>query len=134
MNLSKVFSFFTGCFFAASLAGCVVVADNGPALGSLSVDITIANARDSLVCDDFAVDEIKISIIDSNGDITTASTDCNNFGLTFEDVPDDIYDVEIVLLDNGRVVSDTLVVKNVDVFADKETAVDADIPASFIDP
>src|SRR5215471_16142370 len=102
MNLSKVFLGLAGCLLAASLNGCVVVADDsGSGLGSITVDLTIKETDDPTVCDDsdVQVDEIEFTLVDDLGHTVKQKTlPCGTFSLTFDGVPEGTYDVEMVLL------------------------------------
>ena len=136
MNFSKVFLGFTGCLLAASLSGCVVVADSGSGLGDLTVDLTIEGTNDPTICDDPLVlaDEIDWTLVDDTGrTVKSLTTSCGVFSVTFADVPEGFYSVEISLADAGATVSDTLIVDDIDVVEDTEVVVPADMPVALID-
>jgi hypothetical protein len=130
-----VFFGFTGCLLAASLCGCFVVAEDpgpGPDTGTLDVNITIDDANDFLVCSDFAIDEIKV-VIDDGVDVFTTVTDCNDLGVTFLDVPEGTYDVEVTLLAGGRPVS-TSGDGTIDVVGGRLSEFDVNFPPDSIVP
>jgi hypothetical protein len=131
MNLSKVFCGLTGCLFTTLLSGCVIVAESEPAdFGTIEVYVTIDGADDFLVCDDFAIDEIEVSIV-GHDEIDTVITDCNDLGVTLVDVPPGSYDVEVRLLAGGDVVRDPGLAP-VRVVSGGVVTVDVDFPAETI--
>ena len=138
MKLSKVFFGLTGCLLAASLNGCVVVADSGrgSGLGSITVDLTIDHTNHPSICDDPAVlaDEIDWTLVDDRGrTVKGVTTDCGVFLVTFDDVPEGFYSVEISLADRGATVSDTLVLDDIRVIEDTDIRVPGDFPLALID-
>jgi len=129
MNFSKVFFGLAACLLAASQSGCIVTSSSPPppaGVGSISVDVTIGNSTDPAACDLVAVTDIEVSLFDAGGLLKTVTTDCENFGLTFDGLPEGGYDVQVLLLDfDGHQVSDTATAP-ADVIANTEVHVPID--------
>ena len=129
MNFSKVFFGLTTCLLAASLSGCVVESSSPPPPrdGSITVDVTINNTHDPNLCAALGVDSIEVNILDSAGVAATASTICEDFGLTIAGLPEGNYDVEVLLLDaGGHQVGDAGTSANADVIGGTDLKVSID--------
>jgi hypothetical protein len=135
MNLTKAFCGLTGCLFAALLSGCVVVADSGSGLGSITVDLAIDGETSPTICDapDINVDEIDWVLVDDLGDtVATKTTTCGDFVLTFDGVPEGRYEVEISLVSRNETVSDLYILTNIRVIEDTDIKVEGDFPFELI--
>ncbi|AUX39097.1 hypothetical protein SOCE26_004790 [Sorangium cellulosum] len=138
MKLSKMLSGLTGCMLAAaSLSGCIIVDndDDYPSSGSLTVEMTVDGSDHSFQCFDYDVDGLAVMIEDGAGYVTEAIVDCDDFGLTIDNLPAGYYDVSAWLTDfDGFSKSDIVVVPDVEVFDGLDTVVDVDFDSSWIDP
>lgn len=134
MNLSKMPLALTGCFLAALLPGCLVVAggskDPDPepipiGEGSLTVDVSIDGSHSPSRCVEHDVDQIEISLSDDFGPVKSVSVDCELFGVTFEGLSEGFYAVDIDLVDfDGFAVETSVTVEELEVIDGQDTKVE----------
>jgi len=134
MKLSKVLLGLSGCFFAASLSGCFVVAsDPSPTTGSVSVELSLDGSAAASECDYFHVDGFEVQIFDTAGLVTSADGNCVDMRMTIDAVPPGRYTVKSSLLDvNDRVVSDVIAVDNILVTSNTDSVIPINFPAKWI--
>ncbi len=133
--LTKLFAAAPFLALCAGAAGCVIVDDSQPVVGNgiLSVYWTLDGAADSSVCSYYGVDRVDIAVYDLDDYLVVdAQPYCEDFGVTFDRVPDAGYNIEVTLLDSiGSPLSDTAIVP-VDVWENEETVLDIDFPDASI--
>ncbi|WP_437734546.1 hypothetical protein [Sorangium sp. So ce1335] len=139
MKLSNVLSGLAACVLAsASLTGCIIVEDDHihSGYGSLTVALTIDGRADRFQCFDYDVDELWVSVADEAGFVVAETfADCDDLGLTIDDLPAGYYDVETWLADfDGFQKSDIVLNESVDVHGGTDTIVPVDFAWSWIDP
>jgi hypothetical protein len=140
MNLSKVSLGVTGCLFAAFISGCVVVGSGGhkdppppAAAGSITVDISIEGSHSAANCAALGVDHFDVDLSDDVGIVSSVSVDCELFAVTFDDLPEDFYQIDLTLVDfDGVVVSDIVTVTDLEVLDGQAKTVSVDFPESSI--
>src|SRR5689334_13462979 len=102
---ASFFAMVAGCTVSATTEHDVVVA---PADGTFTIDWSIDNAQDPLVCSDFDADAIEVTVYDDGSSVGTAyDVACEDFVLTVS-LPPGTYDATAVLLDvNGVPITTT---------------------------
>jgi hypothetical protein len=144
MKLSKLYAGLFGCAVAAlAVTGCSGQVTLGnpdddvlipPSNGTLSVNYTIAGANDDLVCSDYGIDQLQLTIYPagSSRPYTTVGAPCEAFTVTVR-LPEGLYDAEAVLLDyNGAPASDTLPIDNLYVRSGSDLTSEVDFPDGSI--
>ncbi|MEZ4302751.1 MAG: hypothetical protein R3B70_47955 [Polyangiaceae bacterium] len=136
--LKKLLSVISCLALSAAATGCVIVADGpgpGPSVGTgaLTTYWSLDGSIDPDICWYYGVDSVDVAIYDMDDRPVIATRPyCEDFGVTFDNLLDDSYTVEVTLLDpGGYPLSDTVVVYT-DVWAGDETIVDIDFPGPTI--
>jgi hypothetical protein len=121
---------------SAATAGCIIVArepTTSARVGSLTTYWTLDGSSDPDMCWYHGVDRIDVAVYDLyDRPVAWAQPECEDFGVSFDGLPDDDYTLEATLLDpSGFPVSDTRVVR-AEVWWGLETVVDIDFPGGII--
>lgn len=131
MKLSKVLLGLTGCFFAASLSGCFVVASDRDDDGSVTVALSLDNSSSPSQCDYFKVDHFHVDL-DDGATVISADGNCGDLGTTIDNVLSGTYTVNVSLFEGSTPASNVFSVDNILVSRNTDTLVKVDIPANYI--
>lgn len=136
MKLSNVLLGLTGCFFAASLSGCFVVASDDPlpaaGTGSITIALSFDGRADQSDCDYFNVDSLEVDILEDESLVTTVSSNCRNMGMTIDNILPGRYAVEAKLIAGNAVVSESAFGNNILVTRNADALVEVDFPSESI--
>ncbi len=124
-----------GAIFACLglLSGCLIVDDDDPDVGTLTVEWTIDGLRDPADCVGFDVDRLELSLY-VGGDqlIDEVEPPCEAFGVTI-DLVEGRYSADATLIDRfGGTASTTETLQAVDIVAGTDLVINVDFPIDSI--